>query len=597
MPRPQLRASQLIRSFGPGCMVDLPDYSVIIGGTDKWRYNKSQPLPTIHEPRLVTKLIELTGIADLSLRKPPPAIEDVTGFTPDIAAYRFPEWFIVQKPFKTSLGFTARRLIHMNDLEKGKFRDDDGGKYPVVPVRFVRACPAGHVGDILWRVFVHGEGGSCQRELILEERGTSGDLEGVFVRCACGVERRMSEAARAGVTALGYCDGNRPWLGPYTKDKECSQPSRLLIRNATNAYFSQIMTVISISDSNDAIDEAVSSLWETHLSAVETVEVLTAMLHIPIVKGRLEDFTPEEIMSAIDKRRNGTETDERPVKEVEFEALVKAKEEQGPDVPNGDFYARSLPPAKWNEDWMDSVEKIVLVHRLREVIAQVSFTRFESTGPDIEGELELDVKPAPLGLDVSWLPAVENRGEGIFIQFKADAIQEWLSRPAVKERDSVLQAGFELWHKEHENSKRKYPGLPYFMLHSLSHLLVTTISLECGYPTSSIRERVYALQGKYGILIMTGSPDAEGTLGGLVDEGRRIATHIRTALEMGRLCSNDPVCALHDPQQPDRQPLLGSACHGCVLISETCCEQRNDFLDRALVVPTVMGLGAEFFSI
>jgi hypothetical protein len=42
--------------------------------------------------------------------------------------------------------------------------------------------------------------------------------------------------------------------------------------------------------------------------------------------------------------------------------------------------------------------------------------------------------------------------------------------------------------------------------------------------------------------------------------------------------------------------LLGSACHGCLLIAETSCEQRNQFLDRALVVPTVEAIGAEFFA-
>ena len=29
-------------------------------------------------------------------------------------------------------------------------------------------------------------------------------------------------------------------------------------------------------------------------------------------------------------------------------------------------------------------------------------------------------------------------------------------------------------------------------MHSLAHLLVTAMSLECGYPASAIRERVYA---------------------------------------------------------------------------------------------------------
>jgi hypothetical protein len=128
-------------------------------------------------------------------------------------------------------------------------------------------------------------------------------------------------------------------------------------------------------------------------------------------------------------------------------------------------------------------------------------------------------------------------------------------------------------------------------------MLLTAISMECGYPPSSLKERIYSRdsEGQYGILIYTGSPDAEGTLGGLVEAGRRIAIHFRNALEFGRLCSNDPVCAFHRPSEHDHQPLHGSACHGCLLIAETSCEQRNDFLDRSLVVPTVEMMGAEFF--
>lgn len=245
---------------------------------------------------------------------------------------------------------------------------------------------------------------------------------------------------------------------------------------------------------------------------------------------------------------------------------------------------------------MKVVERVVLVHRLREVVAQVGFTRFEAAGPDIQGELALDVKRAPLSLDASWLPAIENRGEGIFLLVRTSAVQTWLQKPAAQQRGGQLTDGFARWKHEHEGTSREFPGLPYFMLHSLAHLLLTAISLECGYPASSLRERVYAISGRYGILIYTGSSDAEGTLGGLVLAGRDIKRHMRRALESGCLCSNDPVCAHHVPSMHDQQQLQGSACHGCLLIAETSCEQRNEFLDRALVVPTVEVLGAEFFE-
>jgi hypothetical protein len=120
--------------------------------------------------------------------------------------------------------------------------------------------------------------------------------------------------------------------------------------------------------------------------------------------------------------------------------------------------------------------------------------------------------------------------------------------------------------------------------------------VDCGYPASSLRERVYAAPGHYGILIYTGSSDAEGTLGGLVEAGREIKKYMFLALEKGRLCSNDPICAHHRPAAHDQQPLPGSACHGCVLVAETSCEQANSFLDRALVIQTIENLGSEFFG-
>jgi hypothetical protein len=156
--------------------------------------------------------------------------------------------------------------------------------------------------------------------------------------------------------------------------------------------------------------------------------------------------------------------------------------------------------------------------------------------------------------------------------------------------------GFTQWIAERDGSSRVFPGLPYYMLHSFSHMLLTAISLECGYPASSLRERIYALEGgRYGVLLYTGSSDAEGTLGGLVEAARDIRKHVRRALEYAALCSNDPVCSYHAPGGHDPQKLQGSACHGCLLIAETSCEQHNDFLDRALVVETVEQAGASFF--
>ncbi len=147
MSNDQLRSSQVVTTFGPGAMVDLPDASVIVAGLDHWKYNLNQ-IPMVEEPRLVEKLRRIVAVPTLTLRAPPPASDDYTSIQPNIVGWRFPEWFIVQRTDTTARGFRRRRLVNLNSLDGGKFRDDDRKKYPVVPVRFVRACRKAHVGDI-----------------------------------------------------------------------------------------------------------------------------------------------------------------------------------------------------------------------------------------------------------------------------------------------------------------------------------------------------------------------------------------------------------------------------------------------------------------
>src|SRR5262245_36952142 len=111
---------------------------------------------------------------------------------------------------------------------------------------------------------------------------------------------------------------------------------------------------------------------------------------------RLREFPEADVLSAIRRIREGSEATDRSVKEVEFEALASAKDEIGSDLPEGDFFARKLPEEAWQVPHMRGVERVILVHRLREVVAQLGFTRFESAGPDVDGELDINVQRAPL---------------------------------------------------------------------------------------------------------------------------------------------------------------------------------------------------------
>ncbi|MCK4412560.1 MAG: DUF1998 domain-containing protein [Candidatus Eisenbacteria sp.] len=586
----QVRRSQVITTWGPGALLDLPHDSVVVGGLETWP--KLSDLEEITEPRLARKLQIMTSVPQPRLYAPPADNNDPREPKKGIGVWRFPEWFVVQEKGSGDGRERSRRLVHRKGL-------DDRRRYegrPVVPTRFVRACPKGHVDDVDWHRFVHGPESKCNRQLWLDERGTSGDLADLVIRCECGESRSLHEATQIDLNPLGTCRGARPWLGRNTHEA-CKLPSRLLIRTATNAYFPQVMTVLSIPERATAAESAVMELWED-LQIVDDAAGLAFLKKKPKIAERLARFSDEEILEAIREAKHGPAV-ERPVKQVELDALLAAPEGYGDDIPiDPNFHARRLPEHAWrHSEISEGIESVIQLHRLREVLALTGFTRFEAVVPDIHGEYETDVERAELALEPSWFPAVENRGEGVFIHLRGEAVKTWLERPAVVQRLRHLAAGHDRWSKDRK-SKRLFPGGPYILLHTLSHLLIQSLAMRCGYPASSIRERIYADSeaGHFGVLLYTGSPDAEGTLGGLVQQARHIETHLGHALRTGALCSNDPICAQHAPgESMESRWLHGAACHGCALVAETCCEMHNDYLDRALVVPTIVTPDAAFF--
>ena len=595
-----VRQSQVITTYGPGALIDLPAHSAIVGGLDTWPKN----LQEITEPRLSRALQRITEVPAPKLFAPPPAPSEPWAPAKGIGAWRFPEWFVVQEdPFagsgESESRRQSRRLVHRKLLERGKFEG-----IAVVPTRFVRACPRGHVDDVDWQSFVHKSDSACRRQLWLDERGTTGGLGELTVHCECGKSRNLSEASDIGANALGPCRGARPWLGRNTNEA-CDQMSRLLIRTATNAYFPQVASVLSLPDTDTAAQDAVIAVWDV-LQVVQDATMLATFKAVPKVARTLAPFADEQVLRAIDEVRSGG-GQPRPLKEAELEALLGAAEGFGDEPPtDAHFHARRLPEHAWrlDSDNGNRIAAVVQLHRLREVLALIGFTRLDAVTPDIHGDFESDVMRAEIALDPQWFPAVENRGEGVFVELRPDAVATWLTRPAVQDRVAKLAKGYDLW-RQTRSTQRPFPGGAYVLLHTLSHLLVQALAMRCGYPASSIRERIYAEETpggeRYGILLYTGTPDAEGTLGGLVQQGRHIESHLADALRTAALCSNDPICAQHTPDanaaRRESRLLHGAACHACSLIAETSCEMRNDFLDRALVVP-VLGLeDAAFFEL
>ena len=597
-PTGQLRRSQVLTTFGPGAMVDLPEHSVLVAGLEYWKGDKER----IYESRLEAWLSERLAVPELKLFAPPVDSGDDASVRTGIEVFLFPVWFLgqVDETWTSPDGrvYRTRPLLPWERLVKGGYLTRDRKIKPVVPVRFVQACVRGHISDVDWYGFVRRDYTTERTgDLWFDEGGAGNDFAEIYVRDEKNDNQRrpLSEATVRDGSTLGRCSGKSPWLGPRVREPG-DKPNRLLTRSASNAYFSQTVSVISLPDSDQALRDAVDRVWEDYLKYCESEADVRKERRKEKVAAALDGLTDAVVWGEVERRLRGTEKLDKGIKQVEIETLLAQKETLGEDKPEGDFYARTHPTGPLPRSAQGKIDRLVLVHRLREVSAQVGFTRFDAPISEIDPEVELNVEMAPLSRDLTWLPASENRGEGVFLSISRTAVGEWLKRDEVKARARQLAAGFDEWRRRKRSDKANFPGLPYILLQSLSHMLITALSLDCGYSASAIRERVYAGESGYGILLYTGTPGSEGSLGGLVEMGKNIGRHLERALELGRLCSNDPVCAQHDPADPHEERYLhGAACHGCLLIAETSCERRNELLDRALVVPTVATPRAAFF--
>ena len=619
--RTTLRASQLVTTFGPGAMVDLPTRSVIVGGLDLWHMREKGSWAPVHEPRatavletLLRKSGRLGEAATLTLRTPP--VDDESrrsqGEQPGIEARIFPTWFVAREAEETG-EVRRRRLVRWRDLDprgRADFVDDGGKRRAVTPIRFVAACKKGHLQDIDWPYMVHlsaAKAGDdrCAQPLWLEERGTSGDPRSTRVVCGCGASISLFDAQAPGM--FGQCRGKRPWLA--TPEPEgCSEQLRFLTRTATNAYFPQVLTVISLPAAEDELTARVEQNLDALSWAEDAGDVAKARKANAGARAALEGWSDADVFARVRQlRATGATGAEKAPKVAEFDLLASGLATIGSDAPDARLHAQTLARDAWDgeRDRLAPIHSVVAVHRLREVACLYGFTRFEAAPTEIDGNLEeltIAVEGAALATELEWLPAVEQLGEGVFLRFDPEAIHAWLSRPKVFERVDTLGRGYDRWRDaQFYRDKLRFPGSAHYAIHGFSHALMNEIALDCGYPASSLKERLYAIVDesgeRFGLLVYTATAGAQGTLGGLIGVLPRLGAIAERALDTLALCSGDPICAEHDPDaHADERALSGAACHSCLLIAETSCEARNLYLDRALVAPTVSTPGAALFS-
>ena len=589
-----IRRSVAVMTFGPGSVVDFradgAPVSAVPAGLEEWDANSSAlgRAQQISEPRLQRKL----SVGGFRL---PPVVDDDRG-RDTLVAVRFPEW--LQCPqcdrialagrWKEEPGRAYRYCAHCTRKMPGQ------RKVFAVPVRFVMACAKGHLDEFPWHFWVRHKD-DCKKgpraDLYLKSERPG--LSGLILSCRECKARRSMDGVFSAKTWRVQCRGRRPWLA--ANDEQCESEPRALQRGASNIYFPVVESALSIPPWSDLLQEALGLHWNTIVDTKPKdrsalIQIFTRNVLEPIL--RELDLSPEDFERHIQDR----------LTQYNDESILNIRQEEyrqfmwGTDTTVGDerdFEVRNVSVPDCLRPFLSRVVRAV---RLREVRALKGFTRINPPGDEDSSEIASISVGRP-----NWLPAIEVRGEGIFLAFNQETLRGWEVRDRVVERaQSVHMAWRKEWKQRYGEDEPALRITPrYLLAHTFAHALMRQLTLLCGYSTAALRERLYVSDGNdgmAGLLIYTATPDSDGTLGGLQRQGEAhlIEPAVVAATRAMEWCSSDPLCIETALAGSDRMSF--AACHACVLAPETACEEYNRFLDRAVLVGLPGAPDVGFFS-
>lgn len=609
-----VRASQAVIQYGVGAIVDFPNQTLMTAAPEYWQEQVVQ----IHDERLEKLLhVDYFGL---------PGSHDDAHYREGISYARFPEWYFCPK---------CRRFQSIKDWvseyrskAKQKQLDSDPDMVKalkcskcgvdLVVTRVVCVCEHGHIDDFPWVQWVHcrntygGHKNVCNHPVLTFKTSASSTegLEGLTVTCENCKARATLKGAfdkdvfkgleeKYGNQYDFYCTGRHPWKN--TKEK-CDQFPRALQRSSSSVYFPVTASSLVIPPYSSLLTAKIegSAAFERQKNTIADLKKNVAMAAMvpTFIQGSLDSYANEialelgvpaiQVRPILERKWVTSSSEEEystasvKYRSEEYEALSGNITMESDDY--GDFVRESTDISKYGIPFVTNVS---LIHKIREVKALIAYSRLKPVEQFTDNKTQqhaVSIKQS----DTNWYPAYEVRGEGIFIQFDQAAIKKWISD------NSEIQHRVEIINENYENTyfgamrPRKITG-KFLLLHTISHLLIKQLSFECGYNIASLQERLYCSEASEGcemagILIYTASGDSEGTMGGLVRQGRSdvFPKTFRKAIEEAISCSNDPVCSLSMGQGRDSLNL--SACYSCALIPETSCEEFNAFLDRSVIV-------------
>lgn len=615
----KIRKGQMISTFGPGAIhVDSRGVSLLTSGIDGWFDGEGDIEPYKLDDERLAKRLNVDHF-----RQPPDApsyrknsTEIDRRFKQWIPVYRFPRWHVCKN-------------IKCNKMEEiSPMRD----RPPVCrhcgntmfQVRFVASCKNGHLQDFPWIEWVHRGDPSpdCAKPELTLRSTKNATLADTIVSCACGKQRNLAgimsqedgkTLSNTVIPVQGIsfpCAGKKPWFGDaYTDSVLCDQPLVGMLRQATNLYYSKVISSIKlpIKERHDIeslidllVDKVPSKLFPAIAGFSDDLKIATLKGQ---VKYELDLFTNDQILSAFSAVVSGSSPSIDVVDSDDEETEYRRQERRllldGQD--RKDLQCFPLDLSEVDSHFQKYVSNISRVERLTETRAFVGFDRIE---PGVKEKsynnyqaYQDAIRCNSTAPDDAWLPAIRVYGEGIYLELNEGLLNAWQSRTDVLNRVKNLAVRANTSSMAGIDAGRITPR--FLLLHTLAHLLINRLVFDSGYSSSALRERLYCSDDQdgamAGILIYTSSGDSEGSLGGLVAMAavNRLINVLKSALAEAEWCSSDPICSESRGQGPGSLNL--AACHSCALLPETSCEHMNTLLDRRLLI-SLSKDGSGFFD-
>ncbi|MDR3662639.1 MAG: DrmB family protein, partial [Mycobacterium sp.] len=381
---------------------------------------------------------------------------------------------------------------------------------PAVPAQHLLTCTNGHLDEFPYELWVH-RGRPCpkaERPDLKTRDANLGKSVGSMIACAsCGATRGMAEAqGSVGRDKLPQtCRGRHPHLNAF--DKECGARPALIMMGASNLWFASTQSIIVMPRTDAEKAEALGDRLRVELG-VEQVKQFAGQLDVirALAGARNMDMTgvsDDALLAAIADVLVPPESEEQRKQKLDTWDPVELL------IPEWQYLQKpALFPTQKNTSGLmvtdmprgpllpTNISRVVAVNQMKKVNAFLGFTRLDEMDRvnDLPGRL---VKLTRNGRP-TWVPATEDRGEGIFLQLRLDEVEVWENGI----RNTPLWAAHEAAHLRNfrnrfsETAKAvepetRLPAPRYWLLHTLSHILIREMAMSCGYGAASLSERIY----------------------------------------------------------------------------------------------------------